>query len=131
LPEQLGALREREFRLLFAGQSISLLGDGMVPLAISFAVLGLTGSASDVGFVLAARWGPLVALLLIGGVYADRLPRRAVMLAADAVRFAGQGIVAALLISGDARLWHLVLLQAVRGAAVSSAPPRQRSCLRR
>jgi MFS family permease len=117
LPEQLGALRERDFRLLFFGQSISLLGDGMVPLAISFAVLGLTGSASDVGFVLAARWGPLVALLLVGGVFADRLPRRAVMVAADLVRFAGQGVVAILLISGDAKLWHLLLLQAVHGAA--------------
>jgi predicted MFS family arabinose efflux permease len=117
LPEQLGALREREFRLLFFGQSISLLGDGMVPLAISFAVLGLTGSASDVGFVLAARWGPLVAFLLVGGVFADRLPRRAVMIAADLVRFAGQGVAAALLITGDARVWQLVLLQAVHGAA--------------
>jgi MFS family permease len=129
LPKQLGALREREFRLLFAGQSISLLGDGMVPLAISFAVLGLTGSASDVGFVLAARWAPLVALLLIGGVYADRLPRRAVMLAADAVRFAGQGVVAALLISGDARLWHLVVLQAVHGAASGFFSPASTALL--
>ena len=74
---RLRALEERPFRLLFAGQAVSLLGDGMVGVALAFAVLELTGSASDLGIVLAARTIPLVLFLLAGGVWADRLPRRA------------------------------------------------------
>ena len=80
VPEALGALREREFRLLFTGQAISLLGDGMVGVALAFAVLDLTGSVTDLGLVFAAKTIPLVVFLLVGGVLADRLPRRAVML---------------------------------------------------
>src|ERR671933_2440710 len=58
--------------------------------------------------------GPVVSLV-VGGVYADRLPRRTVMVAADLVRCVSQGTLAALLISGHAQLWQLVLLQAVHG----------------
>jgi MFS family permease len=117
LPAALGALREREFRLLFAGQSVSLVGDGMVNVALAFAVLDLTGSVTDVGLVFAAFTLPLVAFLLVGGVFADRFQQRFVMVASDLVRFVSQGAVAALLVSGRARIWELVLLQAVRGLA--------------
>ena len=72
LPETLAALRERDFRLLFFGQAISWLGTGMVPLALAFAVLDVTHSVSDLGFVQAARSLPLVVFLLAGGVFADR-----------------------------------------------------------
>jgi MFS family permease len=78
----LGALQEREFRLFFTGQLVSLLGDAVTPFALTWAVLDLTGSARDLGFVLAARIAPLVVFLLVGGVFADRLPRRGVMLTA-------------------------------------------------
>ena len=114
---KLGPLEERSFRLFFFGQSISLLGDGMAPLALSFAVLGLTGSVSDVGYVFAARLAPLVAFLLIGGVVADRLSRRNVIVGSDLVRFGSQGAMAGLLIFGQAEVWHLLALQAVNGAA--------------
>ena len=113
----LGALREREYRLFFAGQTVSLLGDGMVGVALSFAVLDLTGKVADLGYVFAASSLPLVAFLLVGGVFADRLSRRAVMVGADVVRFAAQGATAALLLTGHARLWELIVLQVVRGAA--------------
>src|ERR687887_1774639 len=96
----LAPLYQREFRLLFASQSVSLLGDGLVAVALAFAVLDLTGSASDLGLVFAARTIPLVAFLLAGGVFADRFSRRAVMVAADVARFASQGLTAGLLISG-------------------------------
>jgi MFS family permease len=122
-PEALGALREREFRLLFTGQSISLLGDGMVGVALSFAVLDLTGSVTDLGLVLAARTIPLVVFLLVGGVFADRLPRRAVMLTADLVRFGTQGVIAALLIAGHATIWQLAATQAVYGTATAFFNP--------
>ena len=68
LPEMLRALEEREFRLLFAGQAISLLGDGMVGVALAFAVLDLTGSASDLGLVLLSYLAPRVVFMLAGGV---------------------------------------------------------------
>lgn len=115
--EKLGPLEERPFRLFFLGQSISLLGDGMAPLALSFAVLDLTGSASDVGYVFASRLAPLVAFLLVGGVVADRLSPRTVILASDLVRFGSQGAMAGLLVSGYAEIWHLLALQALNGAA--------------
>jgi hypothetical protein len=114
---RLGALQERQYRLYFIGQSISLVGDGMAPLALSFAVLDLTGSVSDLGFVLAARTVAMVACLLFGGVAADRATPRRVMLGADLTRFLSQSAVAALLIEGHAQVWHLIVLQAVNGAA--------------
>jgi MFS family permease len=123
VPESLGALREREFRLLFTGQAVSLLGDGMVGVALSFAVLDLTGSISDLGLVFAARTIPTVVFLLVGGVFADRLPRRAVMLNADIARLITQGTIAILLISGRAQLWQLILTQAVYGTATAFFNP--------
>src|SRR3954468_18366597 len=72
---RMGVLRLREFRLLFGAQAVSWFGDRMVAISLAFAVLGLAGSASDVGLVLAFRMVPLVATLLAGGVIADRLSR--------------------------------------------------------
>jgi MFS family permease len=112
-----GALQEREFRLFFTGQLISLVGDAITPFALAWAVLDLTGSARDLGFVIAAKTAPLVVFLLVGGVFADRLPRRAVMLSADAVRMCIQAATAALLLSHNAHIWELIVLQAFAGTA--------------
>lgn len=60
-------MRLRDFRLVFGASLVSLVGDGMVPVALAFAVLDLTGSATDLGIVLAARSVALVASLLVGG----------------------------------------------------------------
>ncbi len=117
LPEGLTVLRAREFRLLFVGQAVSLVGDGMLMVALAFAVLDLTGSVSDLGFVLAAYRAPTVVAVLAGGVVADRVPRRAVMVAADLVRCGALAVSALLLIAGDARLWELLVLLALVGAA--------------
>jgi MFS family permease len=114
---RLEALKERPFRLLFLGQAVSLLGDGMVGVALAFAVLEETGSASDLGIVLAARTVPLVAFLLVGGVWADRLPRRALMVTTDLIRLAAHGAMAALLIAGEPGIWSIALLAAIAGAA--------------
>jgi MFS family permease len=114
---RLGALEERPFRLLWIGQTTSALGDALVGIALAFAVLELGGSASDLGLVFAARTIASVTFVLAGGVWADRLPRRAVMLAADAVRAMVQAAVAALLLSGAAEIWHLGLAGFVSGAA--------------
>ena len=119
LPGRLDALRERNFRLFFIGQATSQLGTGMVPVALSWAVLELTGSVSDLGLVLAAQTVPLVLFLIVGGAVADRLPRRAVMLVSDSARCLTQGLLAALLITGHAELWELLVLQFLSGTATA------------
>jgi predicted MFS family arabinose efflux permease len=118
-----GPLAEREFRLLFAGQAASALGDRITPVALAFAVLDLTGSTTDLGLVLAAATLPMLAFLLVGGVWADRLPRQRLMLTSDVIRALAQGTTAALLISGEARLWQLLVLQAVNGCAAGFFRP--------
>jgi MFS family permease len=121
--ENLNVLRRRDFRLLFLGQAVSVLGDRMVIVALAFAVIHLGGSASEVGLVLGAGWGPLVLTVLFGGVVADRTSRRAVMLSADVVRVASQGAMAALVITGDAEIWMLAVLAGVTGAATGFFNP--------
>jgi MFS family permease len=119
----LGALQEREFRLFFTGQLVSLLGNAVTPFALAWAVLDLTGSARDLGFVIAANTAPLVIFLLVGGVFADRLPRRGVMLTADVARMAIQAATAALLLSHTARVWELIVLQALAGTGTAFFNP--------
>ena len=111
------ALREREFRLLFSAHAISVLGDWLVPVAIAFAVLDLTGSASDLGFVIAARLVPMVVFMLAGGVWADRIPRQVLMIVSSLVSLVSEAALGVLLVTGSVRLWEIVVLQAVRGTA--------------
>jgi MFS family permease len=117
------ALGERRFRLLFGGRAISDFGDKLVPVALAFAVLELDSSASALGLVFAARMIPLVVLVLVGGVWADRLPRNVVMLTADGVRACTQATAGFLLITGRAEVWHLMVLMALYGAAQAFFDP--------
>jgi MFS family permease len=87
----------------------------MATVALAFAVLELTGSKTDLGLILAARTVPMVVFLLVGGVWADRLPRHHVMVASNAVSGAAQGVLAFLLLSGRAEIWQLAMLAAVNG----------------
>ena len=80
-------------------------------------MLDLTGSKADLGYVLAARTVPLVAFLLVGGIWADRLPRHHVMVGSNLLSGATQAAVAALLFSGHARVWQLAALAAVSGTS--------------
>ena len=110
-------LRIRPFRLLLAGQAVSVVGDALFPVALAFAVLDeLDGTPGQLGLVLAAQALPLAVLILAAGVWADRLPRQRIMLVSDLGRAAVQAVVAALLLSGSAELWHLVVLVAFYGA---------------
>jgi MFS family permease len=110
--------RGREFRLLFAGQSVSAIGDRLVMVAMPFAVLAVPGAGlSDVGLVLGSSALTLALFVLIGGVWADRLPRQLTMLGSDVVRGIAQAATAMLLITDHAQVWHLVVLQMVYGAA--------------
>jgi MFS family permease len=114
---RLGPLREREFRLLFTGRTISMAGSAMAPVALAFAVLDLTGSKSDLGLVLAARQVPQIVLLLFGGVWADRLPRHRIMVWSNLVSGASQAAVAALLLSHHASIGALAVFAAINGSS--------------
>jgi predicted MFS family arabinose efflux permease len=119
-----GALREREFRLLWLGQSTSTLGDGLVPVAMAFAVIKtLDRGPTALGLVLAAETLPVVVFVLVGGVWADRLPRQMVMLASDVLRGLVQATLAVLLLTGNAELWHLAVLGALHGTAQAFFQP--------
>ena len=117
LPESFAVLRQRDYRLLAGAHGVSVLGDRIVVVALAFAVLELGGGPSAVGLVFACRSLASVGSLLAGGVVADRLPRRAVMVTADLMRVASQASAAALLISGAAEVWMLAVFAAVSGAA--------------
>ena len=109
-------LRQRDYRNLFIGQAASLMGDGIVFVALALYVTEI-GSPTDVGLVLAAATLPLVAFLALGGVWADRLARQRVMIATDLVRFALHALLAALIFTGAVQIWHLVVIEALFGAA--------------
>jgi MFS family permease len=107
-------LKERNFRLFFIGQTASQIGSGMAPVAIVFAVLA-HGSASDVGYVLAAQTIPLVVFLLIGGVVGDRMNRRTLMLRADALRTFAECALGLWVLLGRPPLWGFMVLAALMG----------------
>lgn len=117
------ALSEREFRLLWIGQSASAIGDALVGVALAFAVLEVGGSAGDLGLVFAGFSVPRVLLMLAGGVWSDRLPRRAVMVTCDVVRALTQAVVSTILITGGGQVWHLIGLAVVMGSASAFFQP--------
>jgi MFS family permease len=64
---------------MWACQAASMMGDGLVPVALSFAVISVGGGAAEIGIVLGAQWVAMVVFVLAGGVVADRFPRRRVL----------------------------------------------------
>ncbi|MEU6814357.1 MFS transporter [Streptomyces sp. NPDC046860] len=113
---RLRVLRHARFRRFLLGQSASLLGSGMNTIATTFAVLRLPGGGVDaVGGVMAARILAVLVVLLLGGVLTDRIGARAVMMAADLLRFGSQGLLAVLLLTHTARVWEVVVLAVVLG----------------
>jgi MFS family permease len=120
---RLGPLEERPFRLLWLGQGTSAIGDAMTPVALTFAVLHSTGSAGDLGLVLAAYTLAHAGFILAGGVWADRVERRLVMLTCDAVRAVVQGAMALVLLAGEPRLWQFLMAAVIVGAAESFFSP--------
>jgi MFS family permease len=125
--QRLGPLKERNFAWFFASRFTNLLGRTMATVALAFAVLDLTGSATALGQVLAAHTVPMVLFLLFGGVISDRLPRTLVIQFSNVVSAASQGMVATLLVTGTAELWMLVVLEAVNGLASALSFPAMSS----
>jgi MFS family permease len=115
VPEVL--VTEPQFRLLFAGQVLSLIGDRVMLVALPFAVLEAGGSLESVGLVVAAELVPFLLFALVGGVLADRSDRRRVLIASDAARLAIQAAGGALLLGGAATPVLLGGLAALYGTA--------------
>jgi MFS family permease len=103
--------------LLFLGRTVSFVGNAFAMTALAFAVLDVTGSKADLGYVLAARSVPQVVFLLAGGVWADRLPRHHVMVASNLASGSSQAALAVLLLTGSAHLTELLALGALNGAS--------------
>ncbi|MDX6449149.1 MAG: hypothetical protein QOD08_1612 [Gaiellaceae bacterium] len=116
-------LRERNFRLLFSARTISFFGTNLAPIAVAFGILGIDGSPTAVGLAFAAWTLAQVSTLLVGGVVADRLPRRVVMIASDSANCAIRAAMGTLLVSGHAQVWELIALQGLGGAATAFYSP--------
>lgn len=112
----LGVLRHHDFRLLWLAQSASVIGDRLVTVALALFVIDLTGSATDLGLVLTANALPMVAFLLIGGVWADRLPRHRVMVATDVARCVLHGLLAILIVTGEVQIWQVIAIEVLFGS---------------
>ena len=116
MPAALKPLRHRDFRLLWAGLAVSLAGSGLWLVALAWQVIGLGGGPTELSLVTAIYSVGLLAFVLVGGIAADRLPQRLVMLAADLVRAAVLLVLGLLSLTGDLRIWHLAAGGLVIGA---------------
>jgi len=116
-------LRHRDFRLLWTGLVVSLLGDGIFLVAVAWQAYQIADRPSALAGVGLAASVPQVVLLLLGGAVSDRLPRRAVLLAADVARAAAVSALALLAFVGHLRLWELWATAFVIGAATAFAAP--------
>jgi MFS family permease len=112
----------RDFTLYFAARVVSLLGDAMMPVAAALAVGAIYG-VSGVGYVLAVWTAPFVLFVVLGGVFADRIGARALMVGADVVRALTQGVLAVAFFTGVPPLWLLLAASALSGSAAAMFQP--------
>ena len=123
----LAPLRDPRFAWYYAARVVSTAGSAMAPVALTFAVLAITHSATALGLVLAARTVPMVLFILIGGVVSDRFSRTAVIRTANLLSGATQTVVAVLVITGSANLWTLVVIEALNGTVSAFTMPAMQS----
>jgi len=116
-------LRHRDFRLLWSGMCVSLLGDGVFLVAMAWQVYALSNTPTALAIVGIAMTVPTIAFLLLGGAVSDRLDRRRIMLAADLVRGVAVGLIAVLSLAGALELWHMVVLVGLYGAGTAFFTP--------
>ncbi|GLW22304.1 MFS transporter [Microbispora triticiradicis] len=109
--------RFTQFRNQFLASALSAAGSAMTPVALSFGVLDATGSAADLGLVLAAYSAAQIVFMLGGGVWADRLPRKRLMVLSDGISAASQITFGLLLLTGHPPLWAMIALHGLAGAA--------------
>jgi DHA3 family tetracycline resistance protein-like MFS transporter len=116
-------LRHRDFRLLWGGMCISLLGDGVFMVAMAWQVYALSNAPTALSIVGIAMTIPTIVFLLVGGVLSDRFDRRRLMLIADVGRGAAVGVMALLALTGTLELWHIAVLVAVYGVGAAFFGP--------
>jgi MFS family permease len=119
----LAPLRHRDFRLLWSGMCVSLLGDGVFLVAMAWQVYALSNAPTALALVGIAMTIPTIVFLLLGGVASDRIDRRRVMLAADLVRGLAIGLLAVLSLTGALALWHIAAIVAFYGAGTAFFNP--------
>lgn len=110
-------LGERDFALLWGGQTASIIGDGVFTVALALETLHVSDHARTLSYVVAARVAPMVLLLLFAGTVVDRLPRRLTVLAADSVRGIAVAAIAALVVAHALDITDLVIISAIVGVA--------------
>jgi DHA3 family tetracycline resistance protein-like MFS transporter len=125
----LGPLRERDFALLFCGTLISMLGDGIFLVAQAFAVLGRSSGPAALALVGVAWSVGMLGFLLIGGLLADRIDKRRLLMAADGVRLTALLAAGALDLSGALQIWHLAVLGFAYGVGEGLSGPAMGSIL--
>jgi DHA3 family tetracycline resistance protein-like MFS transporter len=116
-------LRDRDFRLLWAGMCLSLVGDGAFLVALAWQVLALSGGPAGMTYVGIAMTVPMIVFLLVGGVASDRLERRWILVMADLVRAVAVALMAGLTLGGHVQVWHLVALAALYGSGSAFYAP--------
>lgn len=119
----LAPLRYGAFRYLAAGRLVNMLGNGVAPIALAFAVLDLTGSVRDLGLVVGVRSLMTVLFVLFGGVMADRIPRRLVLVGSNVLGALTQAAVATLVLTGTATIPLLLALGAANGIVSALSQP--------
>lgn len=117
LPRSLRPFRHRDYRLLVLSMAVSLFASGMWTVALVYQVIALGGGPSELSLVMTSLSAGLLVSVLVGGIAADRLPRRALLVGVEVVRIAAVGLVAALALTGSLQLWQLAAIAFVVGSA--------------
>lgn len=129
VPQSLSTLRDRPYRLLWTARSVSALGNALIPVTVVFAILRSGGTALDVGTVLTCHAVGQVAMLPVGGVWADRLSRKLVLMASDAVQAVCYGLLAVSVFLHQDAVWQFAVTYTVAGMAMAFFTPAARAVL--
>ena len=127
IPKSLSTLRERPYRLLWTARSISAMGNALIPVTVVFAILRSGGSAMNVGTVLTCHAVGQVVMLPVGGVWADRLSRKLVLMASDAIQAVCYGLLAVMIFLDQAAVWQFAVTYTIAGMAMAFFTPASRA----
>src|SRR5438094_768707 len=122
-PRLTDPLRHRDFRLLWTGMTVSLLGDGITMIAMAWQAYQISNAPSALAVIGVAQTVPNGVLLLVGGAVSDRFERRKVMMAADSIRLLAVCALGFLSVTGRIEIWHMMVIAAFYGAGSAFFAP--------